>query len=222
MTTYIAYYRVSTDRQGKSGLGLEAQQEAVHAFMRTGPDQSFIEVESGAKKDRPQLAAAIEHCKRTGATLVVAKLDRLARDVQLILSIVDSGIVVRFVDLPEINPNDPTGRLMLTMMASFAEFERRLIGKRTKDALAAKKARGERLGSPNPRAGGLVAAKAKQASACEHARQVLPFVEAARTKAGATSLRDIAAALTARGVRTASGGTQWHPGQVQRILSRAA
>lgn len=218
----IAYYRVSTQGQGRSGLGLEAQENAVHAFMRCRPERYYIEIESGAKRDRPELAKAIAECKQTGATLVVAKLDRLARDVQMILSIVDSGVVVRFVDLPEINPTDPTGRLMLTMMASFAEFERRLIGKRTKDALAAKKAQGHKLGSPNPRAGAMVAAKAKRANACAHAREVLPFVEAARSKGGATSLRGIAEALTARGVRTASGGTQWHPGQVRRILERVA
>lgn len=219
---YIAYYRVSTDRQGRSGLGLEAQQEAVRAFLNASPSVSYTEVESGANAGRPELAKAIAECKRTGAHLVVAKLDRLARDVQMILSIVDSGVVVRFVDMPEINPTDPTGRLMLTMMASFAEFERRLISKRTKDALAAKKARGFKLGSPTPRAGAAVAAKAKQASACAHAKEVLPFVHAAQTKAGAASLREIAACLTARGVRTASGSTEWHPSQVQRVLKYAA
>lgn len=218
----VAYYRVSTQAQGRSGLGLEAQQEAVRRFLGHEPDRSHVEIESGRRADRPELAMALDYCRRTGSTLVVAKLDRLARDVQMILSIVDSGAKVRFVDLPDIDATTSTGRLILSVMASLAEFEARRISERTKDALAAKKAQGHRLGSPNPRAGALVAAKAKQANACAHALEVLPFVEAARTKGGATSLRGIAEALTARGVRTASGGTQWHPGQVRRILERTA
>lgn len=215
MTTYIAYYRVSTDKQGASGLGLEAQQAAVSQYAGS-IIHSFTEIESGKNDDRPQLAAAIAMCKATGSALLIAKIDRLSRQAAFLLTLRDSGIQIVAADMPH------AGTLEFGIRAVVAQHEREEISRRTKAALAAAKARGVRLGSPNPRAGGLVASKAKQASACAHAREVLPFVEAARTKGGATSLRDIAAALTARGVRTASGGTQWHPGQVQRILSRAA
>lgn len=218
----VAYYRVSTQAQGRSGLGLEAQQEAVRRFLGRSPTHEFIEIESGTKADRPELAKALAFCRANDDVLIVAKLDRLARDVQVILSIVDSGAKVRFVDLPDIDATTSTGRLILSVMASLAEFEAKRISERTRDALAAAKARGQRLGSPNPRAGAAVAAKAKQASACAHALAVIPHVQAAQTKAGATSLRGIAEVLTARGVRTASGGTQWHPSQVRRILERAA
>jgi DNA invertase Pin-like site-specific DNA recombinase len=219
MTSYIAYYRVSTDKQGRSGLGLESQQEAVKQFLNTEPDQAFTEVESGSKKDRPELAKAIAECKATGATLIVAKLDRLARDVQLILSIVDSGIVVRFVDLPQINPTDPTGRLMLTMLAAFAEFERQIIRKRTKECLAVAKARGVRLGCPNPKAGGQ--ARAKQLAAVSKADPQALIIVRDLKAMGMTTTRQIAAGLTERGIKTATGSTQWHSAQVSRLLAAA-
>ncbi len=219
MTSYIAYYRVSTDKQGRSGLGLEAQQAAVQQFLGSQPDQAFTEVESGGNKDRPELAKAIAQCKATGATLIVAKLDRLARDVQLILSIVDSGIVVRFVDLPQINPTDPTGRLMLTMLAAFAEFEREIIRKRTKECLTVAKARGQKLGSPNPRAGGQ--ARAKQLAAASKADPQALIIVRDLKAMGMTTTRQIAAGLTERGIKTATGSTQWHSAQVSRLLAAA-
>lgn len=215
---YIAYFRVSTDKQGRSGLGLEAQQQSVSAFIGGTPDASYTEVESGGKKDRPELAKAIAQCKAEGATLIVAKLDRLARDVQMILSIVDSGIIVRFVDLPEINPNDPTGRLMLTMMAAFAEFERKLISKRTREAMAvAKITRGRKFGSANPSAGGIVTAAISKERARESAAGILPFINDLRAQ-GAVSLRAIAAGLTERRVQTPRGNHTWHPSQVANVL----
>lgn len=217
----VAYYRVSTQAQGRSGLGLEAQQEAVRRFLGHDPTHEFVEIESGRKSDRPKLAEALAFCKQNDDVLIVAKLDRLARDVQVILSIVDSGAKVRFVDLPDIDATTSTGRLILSVMGSLAEFEARRISERTKDALAAAKARGQKLGSPSPRRGAVVAAKAKRAIACAHAREVFPRIEILRTKCGVTSLRGIAEALTTIGVRTASGGTQWHPSQVRRILERA-
>ena len=220
MTSYIAYYRVSTDKQGRSGLGLEAQQDAVKRFLGTEPEQVFTEVESGGKKDRPELAKAIAQCKATGATLIVAKLDRLARDVQMILSIVDSGILVRFVDLPEINPADPTGRLMLTMMAAFAEFERVIIRKRTKEALAVAKSRGVKLGSANPKAGGQARA-AQLAATSQVDPQALIIVRDLKAM-GMTTTRQIAAGLSERGIKTANGSTLWHSAQVSRLLARAA
>jgi DNA invertase Pin-like site-specific DNA recombinase len=217
---HIAYYRVSTDKQGRSGLGLEAQQDAVKRFLGTEPEQVFTEVESGGKKDRPELAKAIAQCKAIGATLIVAKLDRLARDVQMILSIVDSGILVRFVDLPEINPADPTGRLMLTMMAAFAEFERVIIRKRTKEALAVAKSRGVKLGSANPKAGGQARA-AQLAATSQVDPQALIIVRDLKAM-GMTTTRQIAAGLSERGIKTANGSTQWHSAQVSRLLARAA
>lgn len=217
---YVAYYRVSTDKQGCSGLGLEAQQEAVKRFLGTDPDLVFTEVESGGKKDRPELAKAIAECKSTGATLIVAKLDRLARDVKMILSIVDSGICVRFVDLPEINPNDPTGRLMLTMLAAFAEFERKIISKRTKEALAVAKTRGVKLGSANSKAGGQARA-AQLAATSQVDPQALIIVRDLKSM-GMTTTRQIAAGLTQRGIKTSTGSTQWHSAQVSRLLARAA
>lgn len=218
---FIAYYRVSTDKQGQSGLGLEAQQEAVQAFLKTAPDLTFTEVESGACNTRPELAKALAACKQHKATLVVAKLDRLARDVSMILSIVDSGINVRFIDLPEIDPASPTGRLMLTMMASFAEFERRIISQRTKAALKAKKARGESLGSPDPAKAAKAAGEAKKAAAQAFDAQVLPFIQKFQ-QAGHTTSRAIADQLTLAGVPTATGGARWGHGQVCEILRRAA
>jgi DNA invertase Pin-like site-specific DNA recombinase len=218
---FIAYYRVSTDKQGQSGLGLEAQQEAVQAFLKTAPDLTFTEVESGSCATRPELAKALAACKQHKATLVVAKLDRLARDVQMILSIVDSGINVRFIDLPEIDPASPTGRLMLTMMASFAEFERRIISQRTTAALKAKKARGARLGSPTPGNGAKAAGEAKKASAATFDSQVMPIIVQIQA-AGHTTSRAIAQQLTLRGIQTATGQSVWGHGQVCEILRRAA
>jgi len=221
MTT-IAYYRVSTDKQGRSGLGLEAQQQAVAAFLGALPDAAFVEIESGGKRDRPELAKAIAQCRAESGTLIVAKLDRLARDVQMILSIVDSGIVVRFVDLPEINPNDPTGRLMLTMMAAFAEFERKLISKRTKEAMsAAKVSRGTKFGSGNPSAGGAVTAKQNKQRADDAAAWVMPIIRDMQ-ECGITGLRGLAAGLTQRNVQTPGGKAVWHPSTVSNVMRRAA
>jgi DNA invertase Pin-like site-specific DNA recombinase len=147
----VAYYRVSTGKQSRSGLGLDAQRVAVERFMARKPAIEFVEVESGRKSDaeRPQLAAALAACKKARATLVVAKLDRLARDTRLLLTLVDSGVRVRFVDFPDI-PEGAAGRFMLTMLAAVAEFERRLISERTKAALAVAKQRGAVLGRAGP------------------------------------------------------------------------
>jgi DNA invertase Pin-like site-specific DNA recombinase len=210
--THIAYYRVSTDRQGQSGLGLEAQQQAVAQFLSQPLAAEFVEIESGRNADRPQLAAALAYAKEHQATLIVAKLDRLARDVKMILAIVDSGVRVRFIDLPDVDTSTATGRLILTVMASLAEFEARRIGERTRDALAAKKARGERWQSGNPRAG----SRARQELARSHAEGI------AGVLAGLDGLtcRDAAKRLTELQIPTPSGGTVWHPGQVSRVRGR--
>ena len=217
---FIAYYRVSTDKQGRSGLGLEAQQDAVKRFLGTNPAAEYTEVESGGKKDRPELAKAIAQCKATGATLIVAKLDRLARDVKLLLGFVDAGVSIRFIDLPDIDTGTATGRLILSVMASLAEFEARRISERTKDALAAKKARGDKLGSPTPKAGGQARA-AQLAATSQVDPQALIIVRDLKAM-GMTTTRQIAAGLSERGIKTANGSTQWHSAQVSRLLARAA
>jgi DNA invertase Pin-like site-specific DNA recombinase len=217
--THIAYYRVSTDRQGQSGLGLEAQQAAVAEFLGHAPSLEFVEVESGRNADRPQLALALAEAKRSGATLIVAKLDRLARDVKMILAIVDSGVVVRFIDLPDIDTGTATGRLILTVMASLAEFEARRISERTKDALAAKKARGEHWQSGDPSKGARAAAIARLERSLERHKEIAQTVGQLQAF-GCKSLRQIAKGLEARGVKTITGKANWRAAQVAAILER--
>jgi DNA invertase Pin-like site-specific DNA recombinase len=140
---FVAYYRVSTDRQGRSGLGLDAQREAVFRHLAGHAGQlvaEFCEIESGSRSDRPQLAAAIAAAKKARATLIIAKLDRLARNVHFISGLMESGVDFVAADNPHAN------KLMVHMLAAFAEHEREQISQRTKDALAAAKLRGIRLG----------------------------------------------------------------------------
>lgn len=215
---FIAYYRVSTDRQGRSGLGLEAQREAVTVYLNGGNWQllnEFVEVESGKRHDnRPQLAAALAACRKQKATLVIAKLDRLARNVAFIANLMEAKVEFVAVDFPTAN------RLTLHIMAAFAEHEREMISARTKAALAAKKARGEPVGNlvnfaeVSAKGRAIVAANADQ-----HAANVLPVIEQIRAT-GATSYRAIAAALNERRIKTARGGT-WAPATVRNIVLRA-
>jgi len=213
MTQFIAYYRVSTQRQGQSGLGLEAQQAAVAAFVgNTGVLSSFTEVESGRKCDRPQLAEALDECKRTGATLVIAKLDRLARNVHFITGLLESGVDIVAADMPEAD------RTFLQMAAVFAEWEARKISERTKDALKAAKARGTKLGSPNPRAGG-VAAGIKRAANTDAVRvKAMPIIS--KLRAAGSSLREIASTLNSAGISTPMGG-KWYAASVSNIMKGA-
>lgn len=223
--SFIAYYRVSTDRQGASGLGLEAQRAAVGQYVTAAAGAivaDFSEVKSGSRADRPQLALALAACRARRAILIIAKLDRLARDTAFLLSVVrgaQAGVV--FCDLPQLPPG-PAGVFILTLFAAVAELERGLISQRTTAALAAAKARGVKLGSP-ALARGFDAAmsragrQAQTDRASEHRADVLPFIYAA-IAAGAKSLRAIAAALTARGIRPPSGGDRWHASQVHRLL----
>ncbi len=231
MTTqpaFVAYFRVSTQQQGRSGLGLEAQRDQVARHVASVGGQvvaEFVEVESGKRSDRPELAKALAACRARGAVLLVAKLDRLARNARFLLSVVEGAgeAGVAFCDLPQL-PAGPVGRFMVTMLAAVAELEAGMISQRTKAALEAAKARGVKLGNPNLRAGSPEAAKvasdAASAKAKARAADVLPYVQAAQ-KAGATSLAQIAAALEARGVRTPRGGQRWAPAQVARILQAA-
>jgi len=222
----IAYYRVSTQRQGASGLGLEAQRQRVTelACARGATIAAeFTECESGRKSDRPQLAAAMEMARATGAAIVVAKLDRLARDAEFVLRLSREATMngmggFLFADLPEIDATSSAGRMMLTVMASVAEFEARRISERTTDALAAAKARGQALGADNP----AVAAsnQRRSAAAVAYARQLAPLVIPMRDRGD--SLRTIAEALTAAGTPTTSGGSasKWSDNGVKRLLAR--
>lgn len=220
--SFVAYFRVSTDAQGRSRLGLEAQRAAVDLYVNTTGGSlihEFEEVESGKKADRPQLAAALASCRARHATLIVAKLDRLARNTAFLLSIAegagDAGVV--FCDLPMLPPG-PMGKFFLTLMAAVAELEAGLISQRTKAALAAVKARGVRLGNPKLRPTNAGIARKRQARS--RARELAPYIAAAR-KAGCKTLREIAEAMQARGLKTASGGANWSPEQVRRVIARS-
>jgi DNA invertase Pin-like site-specific DNA recombinase len=222
--SFVAYYRVSTVKQGASGLGLAAQKSAVATQIGTTGGRivaEFEEVESGSRADRPQLALALQACRARRAVLIIAKLDRLARDTAFLLSVVrgaDSGVV--FCDLPQLPPG-PAGTFILTLFAAVAELERGLISQRTKAALSAAKLRGVKLGSPKLTRGFDPASsrsgrKVQTDRASSHAADVRPYIDAA-VKAGALSYREIAVALTARGIRPPSGGDRWHASQVYRI-----
>src|SRR6266446_5650625 len=218
MPAFVAYFRVSTDSQSISGLGLEAQREAVARHVGAGGGTivaSFEEVESGKKNDRPQIAAALAVCRARHATLIIAKLDRLARNVAFISSLMESGVDVVAVDNPHAT------RLTIHILAAVAEHEREMISQRTKAALAAAKARGVKLGNPRLTPGDTRRARrARTAIADQGAADVLPYITQAR-KAGCTSLTQLAAALTARGIETPMGGRLWSRAQISRVLARA-
>lgn len=219
---YVSYFRVSTARQGRSGLGLEAQRAAVLGFIngnRAKVIAEFTEVESGKRNDRPELEKALHRCKVTGATLVIAKLDRLSRNAAFLLTLRDSGAEFVAADMPDAN------NLTVGIMALMAQHEREMISKRTKEALAAAKARGTKLGNPHGAAhlrdrGNREAVEAVKAKADERAMDVLPVIEEIRAE-GHTSLGAIAEQLNARQVLTPRGG-KWHRMTVKRTLERLA
>jgi DNA invertase Pin-like site-specific DNA recombinase len=213
---FIAYYRVSTDKQGKSGLGLESQRQAVVNFIYGNGNQvvaEFTEIESGKRKDRPELAKALAVCKKHKAKLVIAKLDRLARNVHFISGLMESGVDFVAVDMPEAN------KLTVHILAAVAEHEREMISQRTKAALAAAKDRGVKLGNPiNLSEAQSKSVRVRQDQADQFAANVLPVIKTIQSS-GARTLRDIAEALNNRGIRTARSGS-WHPASVKRILKR--
>jgi DNA invertase Pin-like site-specific DNA recombinase len=218
---FVAYLRVSTEGQGRSGLGLEAQREAVARHVAgTGGiiAAEFVEVESGRRKDRPQLAAALAACRTGRATLVIAKLDRLARNVAFVSNLMESGVEFVAADMPAVN------RLTVHILAAVAEEEARMISARTKAALAAASARGVQLGSPRVLARDAAVSAKGNAVQVEDARRraaaVLPYIEGAR-RAGAATLAEIAEALMARGVPAPRGGRRWAPAQVRRVMLAA-
>jgi DNA invertase Pin-like site-specific DNA recombinase len=212
---FVAYYRVSTSKQGKSGLGLEAQQKAVLDYLNGGQwelIEEFTEVESGKRNDRKELAAALKVCKKQGATLVVAKLDRLARNLGFVVALMESGVEFICCDMPQAN------KFTIQILAAVAENERDNISARTKAGLAAAKARGVVLGNPDIdkiQAKGGAATKAK---AQQHAENIMPVIDQIM-KAGIVSYRGIAKALEARGLKTDRGGI-WGPQQVKNIMRR--
>jgi DNA invertase Pin-like site-specific DNA recombinase len=218
--TFIAYYRVSTERQGRSGLGLDAQRKAVADYLNGGAWtllEEFVEVESGKRSDRLELAKALKACRARRATLVIAKLDRLARDAHFLLGLQKAGVDFVAADMPTAN------RLTVGIMALVAEEEARMISARTKAALAAAKARGANLGFANPARMDRHEVSAKgvaavTASADQHAANVLPIVRAIQA-AGVVSLHGVADALNARGIHTARGG-KWYATTVRNMLMR--
>jgi DNA invertase Pin-like site-specific DNA recombinase len=222
--SFVAYYRVSTAKQGSSGLGLEAQQTAVRDYLNGGDWKlvaEVVEVESGKNSNRPKLKEAERLCRLHGATLIIAKLDRLSRDAHFLLGMQKDlqGSGLRFVaaDMPEAN------ELTIGIMAVVAQAERKMISARTKAALAAAKARGKKLGGNR----GVVLTEAVQkagravrtASANTWAKEVVgPSITELQTQ-GVTSLGGIAKALNERGIPSARGG-QWSSVQVSRVLAK--
>ena len=228
---FVAYYRVSTDKQGASGLGLEAQRSAVLDFINGGAANliaEFTEIESGKRNDRPQLAEALKLCRKERAKLVIAKLDRLARNVSFISNLMESGVDFVAVDMPDAN------RLTVHILAAGAEHEREMISQRTKAALQAAKARGRKLGNPRkrdsigkdgkPKMGraraGEIGRQRLREKADQHASKILTVIEGIKERQGKATLQSIADALNDMRIPTARGGA-WFPTTVNNILRRA-
>ncbi len=217
---FVSYLRVSTRKQGASGLGLDAQRKAVTDYLNGGRWNliaEVVEVESGKRSDRPKLAEALRLCRLHGATLVVAKLDRLARDAHFLLGLSKAGVEFVCCDMPSAN------RMTVGIMAVVAEEEARMISARTKVALAAAKERGVKLGGDR---GAVLSAETKAlgnavrtAKAKSRAADLQPVIAEIRA-VGATTLQAIADALNSRGITTTRGG-QWSPVQVKRVQDRA-
>lgn len=213
---FVAYYRVSTDRQGKSGLGLEAQRKAVMDYLNGGAwalVADFVEVESGKHSDRPQLTAALEACRKHKAKLVIAKLDRLSRNLAFIATLMESGVEFVAVDNPHAN------KLTVHILAAVAQHEREMISERTRAALQAAKRRGIKLGNPKLTEAAKRAVESLKAAADRFAANVLPVIREIQA-GGAASANAIAAKLNERGVKTARGG-KWTHVQVGAALARS-
>jgi len=206
----IGYLRVSTGKQQISGLGLEAQRNSIEQYaaqIGESIEQVFVETESGSKKNRPELAAALTACKKQKATLIIAKLDRLARNVAFVSSLMEAGVEFIAVDAPYAN------KLMLHILSAFAEHEREMISERTKAALAAAKARGVELGKH-----GKVLAEQNQHAAVSYAKEVEPHIRDA-IQIGCRTYAQIASYLNENDVATSNGGS-WYPMTVMRTVRR--
>jgi len=211
---WVAYYRVSTDRQGDSGLGLDAQRKLVSDYLNGGNwvlSAEFTEVESGKRSDRPQLAAALAMCRKLKAKLIVANLSRLSRNVSSAL--MDSGVEFVAADMPHAN------KMALQVLAVFAEYERDQISERTRRALAQAKQRGVQLGGPKRLEASALGVAANKANADRFSANIIPIIGEIQAS-GVTTLRGVARALNARGVESARGAP-WSPEAVSNILKRA-
>jgi DNA invertase Pin-like site-specific DNA recombinase len=209
---FIAYYRVSTKRQGQSGLGLEAQQHSVQAFLHSCGGiliGEYTEIETGKRNNRPQLQMALAAVKKAKGRLIIAKLDRLARNAAFVLNLLESSVDFVAADMPDAN------KLTIQIMAAFAEHERDQISERTKAALAAAKTRGVVLG-----ANGRVLAKQHKVEAQKRAESLRGDVDAIKNE-GHTTVRDICNQLNVLGINTPAG-KQWHPTTTYRLLKRLA
>lgn len=218
---FVAYYRVSTEEQGESGLGLEAQRKAVEDYLNGNGWEivaEFVEVASGTDRERPKLEDAVRTARVYGATLIVSKLDRLARDAAFVLALQDAGVNIEFANAPGLS------RFPVTMLAAAAEFEARMISERTREALAAAKRRGVELGTPDNLTDEARAKGRKQAAAVvsrradQRAADLEPMIRQLQAE-GATTPRELAERLNDKGVPTARGG-QWYPTTVRRVLER--
>jgi DNA invertase Pin-like site-specific DNA recombinase len=213
-TAFVVYLRVSTSRQGQDGLGMDAQRAAVEAFTRQHGGAivgQYVEVESGKRSDRPELAKALDAARKCKATLLVAKLDRLARNLSFIVALMDAGVEFVACDQPF------ASRLTVHILAAVAEDEARRISERTKAALAAAKARGIKLGSPIAAETAAMARAARSAYATKAnatTRAVITDIQ----RSGVSTLAGIAKVLEARGVRTPAGRSTWQPVQVSRLM----
>jgi DNA invertase Pin-like site-specific DNA recombinase len=218
---FVAYFRVSTERQGRSGLGLDAQRKSVLDYLDGGRWElvaEFTEVESGKRNDRRELARALAACRLHRATLLIAKIDRLSRDAAFLLNLRDAGVDFVAADMPDAN------RMTVGIMAIIAEHERDAISTRTRQALAAAKARGTKLGNPANLtiAGAALGRKMGNVANTDRAKKRLidlePVIRSIRDE-GISSLGRIAAGLNERRIPAARGG-KWAPVQVSRVLAR--
>jgi DNA invertase Pin-like site-specific DNA recombinase len=212
---FVAYYRVSTQKQGINGLGMDAQRHSVMNYLDGGNWKliaEFAEVETGKRSDRQELAKAIALCRKERATLVIAKLDRLARNAAFLLNLRDSGVDFIAVDMPHAD------RFTVGIMALVAEKERDMISQRTKDGLAAAKRRGTKLGNPRPAEAVKRAVKVNRQRADTYAASLVPVIQQIQ-KAHVSSLRGIAQCLNARGFKTPNGKA-FAAQSVKNILDR--